>query len=507
MRKKYYIDMHIHPHIKPYSWYISDRKSSYELRNIVTSLWYDDPPKEFDKEINKYTGLTRFTQSDFRTLTKGDVKISSAALGPVERGLFVPRGPWEGFGLHLLKFGLELNPEFIKKVKEKKRDYFKELKDEYRYFLLEQDKQKTHIFPTLFVLTRNFSDIEPPPKEVESDKIFVFFSIEGSHAFNNGGLENMITDPNVVRQNIEAVKAWEYCPLYVSIAHTMYNGLCGHAESLPPKLGKLVDHTVGMDTGFTDMGKVVVHELLDNTKGKRIHIDIKHMSAQSRVDYYEIYKEHYQNKNIPILVSHGAVNGLPKVEDCDQKETNKRDEAKLNDDDRNIYQNEAEVQFYKGTVNFFDDEIIKIQKSEGFLGVMIDERRLISPEDLEEQEKKDRNRGEQLYHQAGLIWKQIRYITEILDKDEKYGWGTATIGSDYDGAVNPPNGFWTADDFGILEENLIHHAVEYFKFYSNRLKHPPNQLNHLKKPEDKAMEVIDLVLRRNAERFLAQFFI
>ena len=85
------------------------------------------------------------------------------------------------------------------------------------------------------------------------------------------------------------------------------------------------------------------------------------------------------------------------------------------------------------------------------LGVMF----LRVPEKKKDEEEK-KTRGQQLYYQAGLVWKQIRFIAEVLDDADRFGWGIAAIGSDYDGLVDPPNGCWTSEEFGILEENMIH---------------------------------------------------
>ena len=50
-----------------------------------------------------------------------------------------------------------------------------------------------------------------------------------------------------------------------------------------------------------------------------------------------------------------------------------------------------------------------------------------------------------------MIWKQIKHIAVVLDKTKRKDvWDVAALGSDYDGLVDPPNGYWTSDDFPIL---------------------------------------------------------
>lgn len=491
MRNMYYVDMHCHPIIKPYSWSKTEKiNSSGYSRNVKTSLWFNDPPTIGDKNWNKIIGLTKFTQSDFRTLRKGNVKIISACLNPVERGLFIFKGICKIIPPQLLKFVIEVSMKFIRMVRDKERNYFEELEEEYCFFLKEWENQDI-IFPTRFELTRDYSEIQNHLKNKDKDIISVFFSIEGGHVFNNGGLKNSTKDKNILEDRIERVKKWPHPPLYVSLAHMMNNELCGHAKSLPSWMGIIIDQKKGMEKGFSRSGKVVLHKLLEDDPG-RIFIDIKHMNLKSRKEYYEILDTDtkYQGNRIPVIASHGAVSGRP-------YENGMKEKIPYNQS-KSPFQNENELKLYDAEVNFFDEEIIRMEKTGGFLGIMLDERRL-SQEKLKVRKKRKQDRGEQLRYQAGLVWKQIRYIAEVLDDNDKFGWGTATIGSDYDGLVDPPDGYWTSDDFGILEENLICHAREYLN------SNPPTSFKNPKNAKLTASEIIDLFMRGNALRFLKKY--
>ena len=44
-----------------------------------------DKPSSFEKNLNRAITLTKFTQSDFTTLAKGNVKVISASLYPIEK--------------------------------------------------------------------------------------------------------------------------------------------------------------------------------------------------------------------------------------------------------------------------------------------------------------------------------------------------------------------------------------------------------------------------------------
>jgi microsomal dipeptidase-like Zn-dependent dipeptidase len=507
--------MHCHSAFKGLSWQRLLGKSYYNCRNEKTSIWYNDPPKRWDRALNRAFTLTRFTQSDFRTLTKGDVKIISASLSPIERGLFMPRWPATVLGFILIKTILELKFRFIRQARKKNRNYFNELLEEYRYYKTEALNQQGHTFPTKFVLINHYDQIEQSKSKGIADTIFVFFSIEGCHAFNNGGMKNSISDKSSQKEKdevldkIQLVKDWIHRPLFISLAHHLNNDLCGHAKSLPSCLSWVVRQKKGMGKGITQFGFNVLDKLLEEPK--RIYIDIKHMSVESRRQYYKFLEDKNNNENmdenneqprpIPILVSHGALNGRILIDE------------RIPIIPPDLYYNVDVTTFKQDNINFFDDEIIKIADSGGFFGIQLDERRLCSRKH-KRANKKIKERGKLLYFQAGLVWKQIKHIAVVLDKTKRKDvWDVAALGSDYDGLVDPPNGYWTSDDFGILEENLIHHAVEYFEKYAGDQLDQTDNLPKKSKSEevqtlnnkDFAVEVVEKFMRGNAERFIKTF--
>lgn len=488
MRNMYYVDMHCHPALKPYSWYkrIKQGKGPSKERDVKqTSLWHRDPPDRCDRLLNILLGLTKFTQSDFTTLAEGNVKIISACLNPIERGLFTAKGRLDKIAPRLIKFIVELRIEFIEGIRKKQRNYFTDLKEEYKFYKREEKNQD----PTSkdqFILTRNYCDIENNLNDPEKNIISVFFSIEGCHVFNNGGLENSFKEDKeivvetkniqIVKKNIQEVKKWCNPPLYVSIAHHMNNDLCGHARSLSSAIGKRIDQEEGMNGGFSRIGEAVLHELLKKNPC-RIYIDIKHMSTNSRVRYYEILdSENYIKERIPVIVSHGAVNGLKEIPPRTKGE-----------------------EFNSGDINFYDDEIIRIHRSGGFLGIQLDERRLY-PETQKRSERWTSSRKERWKRQSKAVWNQIYHIAKVLDDEGLYGWDTATIGSDNDGIVDTLNGYWTSKEFGILEEYLFRHAHEFLNSIAAcSFQNPENT-------EVSACEIIDSFIRGKAQRFLEEFY-
>jgi len=85
-----------------------------------------------------------------------------------------------------------------------------------------------------------------------------------------------------------------------------------------------------------------------------------------------------------------------------------------------------------------------------------------------------------------------------LDKKELFGWGTACIGSDYDGTINPLPGVWTAEYFSTLHEALLLKASNYLKSH-NSLSIKENRIIS---PE----EILSRFFLENTKKFLKTFY-
>lgn len=88
-----YIDIHCHPGMKPYSHSFSAGKINSRNKNHKNSIWHQDAPTLTDKLLNYVGTLTKFSQSDYTTLARGNVGLICASLYPIEKGFLVP-----GFG-------------------------------------------------------------------------------------------------------------------------------------------------------------------------------------------------------------------------------------------------------------------------------------------------------------------------------------------------------------------------------------------------------------------------
>jgi hypothetical protein len=132
----------------------------------------------------------------------------------------------------------------------------------------------------------------------------------------------------------------------------------------------------------------------------------------------ELRKTKY-NSEIPIIISHGVCNGLTRYGAAIS------DYPLLGDSFINPVENvvggDGEFKNHN-YINFYDDEIIEMVKSQGILGIQLDERRLAN-EDTIKGVKKSLFRNKIIHYRSELLWKQIQYIAEMLDDNVLYVWG------------------------------------------------------------------------------------
>jgi hypothetical protein len=325
--------------------------------------------------------------------------------------------------------------------------------------------------------------------ELEDENcINILMTIEGAHVFNCGlQLEGRpVADWAEVQKNVKEVKNWEFRPIFITLAHHFDNELCGFAKSFEGGVADIMQQNADPDVGITTAGYAVIKTMLKNTAEKkgqsnRILVDVKHMNVKSRYEYYAFLKEEHPEENIPVVVSHGAINGK-----LDPK-TNKFRSRGFNDAD----------------INFFYEELVIIQQSGGIFGLQLDERRIYDAEVKNDvfkhaEETMTKYGKKNLRKNAYFIWRQIERMGEYLDQEGYKAWDIQALGTDYDGIINPLNGWWTSKELKDLEAYLVHHAKDFLKTHRG---HNLRQFNQLS-----AEEIVEKFMSTNAIEFIQRNF-
>lgn len=472
-----FIDIHCHPSLYPFNRMRNTEKEKSQEFN----LWHSDPPNKWEKGK-----IVRYSQSDFPALIQGGVKVIFASLTPLEREFFIGRRE-ENKTKSIRK---KLNGVLSKMIYDKSPirvvggsivssfpirrinflqsedyDYFDELERNYDFYIKDNNKifdfkpfdkklsSNQSVIKGKFVLTENFSDVEGVLSQQDNEvkQIAVVLSIEGGHVFSRepGGRDASI---DVILQRIDHIKNnWKYPVLFVSLAHHFYNSLCGHARSFPDNLRWIGNQEIGMNEGITKAGIAAIKRLLsiDDSNGRRILIDVKHMSAKARKQYYyDIvipYNETNPERKIPVIASHVAYSGIKSLNKLMKiAKFEKHDRLKVKDN------------LNPTSLNLCDEEVRIIAESNGLIGIIFSERVLVSMRRL----KQIKDRRDPDYWARIIVDQIIGFVRAIQvdknsQKEKQKAWDCVALGTDFDGFCNPPDTFYSAATMPLLAQILI----------------------------------------------------
>ena len=476
-----YIDFHCHPSLKPFgkSFDLDPVGQNSGDRRRKRSIWHYDPPSVFDKALNYLSGLTKFSQSNFTALSLGGVQTVCVSLYPLEKWFVRNR-----LNNELI---LDLASDFALGIGGKRIDHIQGIEDYFGDLLLQYEFYRQldgKVFRisgsrVRYKLVRNYREILDLRKEDSESRIqtiAVIITIEGLHVLNTGLKQT--PDQDRVLGNLETLKSWEHKPFFVTVAHHFWNHICGHAPSLTGVITRVTDQDEGLETGFTTLGIKVLERMLDNTGGGRILPDIKHMSSAAREEYYAFLDGGGPGySDVPLIISHGACNGL-----------------RSSSDPIPVHPESAGV-LNPVSINFYDEELVRLARSGGIIGLQLDERRIANKETLRKT-KHSVYRHKIMHYRSELLWNQVRHILIVLDSEGLFAWDCMAIGSDFDGIIDSLNGFWTAEELPYLADFLERHAYNFMK--NARLNVSENKIE--------ADEIIQRIFSANGHNFLSKYF-
>jgi microsomal dipeptidase-like Zn-dependent dipeptidase len=488
----FFIDLHCHPSLRPYGKSFSTDVPGQNTTNKQSknSVWHYDPPTALDRLAQRIAGLTKYSQSDFTTLSYGNVRCVCASLYSIEKGLVkfnvLETGEVADFLANLVSSAGKARIDFLQANK----DYFTDVENEYK-FLLQLNNKEINFSDgkRKYVMVKNFMELQQAVATNEAntgvETIYVIITMEGMHHLNAGTGEP--ASEQEVLKNVQRFKNWEYKPFFVTFAHHFYNELCGHAESLSDFIQDvLTNQEPGMNTGFTPLGWKALKALIDDSDGKRIHIDIKHMSTLSRKQYIDFLKsehaEDYAMKKIPLIISHGACNGKISASNPNPTRGLETTASRMYDED----------------INFYDEELIELAKSGGIIGLQLDERRIASKRYKKSLRLLFASATQRMHSNSKMLWNNIQHIVQLLDQNDIFAWDYIAIGSDFDGVIDPINMFWSQEQTDDLTQYIERHAFNFFNDPQITLKNKFNKIE--------PAEVVERIFHFNAYEFMRKYF-
>ncbi len=398
--------------------------------------------------------------------------------------------------------------------------------------------------------------------EEDKDARHMAFSMEGGHNLSNVPVhqpEAKSMTPELQLKEIQDNGKLDFMSMTLchlsEIPEQSLGGFAQGLNSLSQIAFSSEDFMPKTGLGISPLGKKVIQQAL--THARPVLIDLRHMSMYSRLHYYKIKDKLAINfpetARLPIISSHSGFTFTSVSEYIDQKKFR----SKIYTDDlaRQICEVEPENRSIGRTndnvakklwcnpwsINLFDDEIVTIMESRGMIGISMDQRilgatqmaldsrhpRYFEKESVPEQEWKKLFRDGQRPGTEGLldllgisapsrperhimlfclhIVHAVRLGLANLPWTEGTSpWDHLCIGSDYDGLINPINGFDTIADIHKLRGQLMQYlpvADQYLKTQKdNSAKNNNDDLSAIPRSDDGKVDVKELT--RLVEKFL-----
>ena len=438
-------DLHSHPFLKPYG------HSYYENNNPEdacsgASPWMKDQNTGVDDLLENAAGFAPYRQADFTSCKDGNVRMIVNSFYAVEQGFLDTKSEIldKVAGKTLANIITEFGKSWIAEIKSDTYNYYNDLLRQMNYADILQNKVPLNGVSKYRVIRSGDKLLE----ELKTGDLIVVNSFEGAQALCNGNDPADLLQWNGIEDRIVQIKNHACRPFFVTLAHHFYNGLCSHSESLFDLKDIIRGQELGMgtlrewtsddgvvhpplcDREITPIGYKVIELLLTTDNGPSVLIDIKHMSEKARKEFYMYRKEIHPG--LPVIYSHGAT----------QK-------------------------YYPFEINLSENDIREIVSSRGMIGIEIDQR--ILGYNLSKGRftkwfknifKKDQKQNMMW---AKCYWDNLIHIAEVSYAAglKENPWQYISIGSDFDGIINPLNEFRTIDRL----DDLLASLQEYLRLY------------------------------------------
>lgn len=484
-----FADLHCHAHMRSFLTMCANqdnmkrRKLFHPWTIVATNM---NRLKHSDRAIG-------YAQSDMVALWNGNVRLVFNSMYPIELGFFkklsYEQQDQSSFWDKMIQFSLSHRSPLRKLIQHltmripvrtidyilsDEYDYWSFLQDEYAFLcakdnekttneiitlgfarkILESNKRRRKKYPDQYqatgkyIIPKNKKDIL---KNMSKDVIIMPLTIEGSHVFSVGDVSEL----NMLERIDHIKNEWDHPLFFITFAHHFYNGLCGHAHSMPGITDVLVDQSHGMNQGFTDIGWRMIRKFLSldeqnnrvDTESYRILIDVKHMSAKSRMEYYEqiIKPTLAKGDVIPVIASHCAYSGQDRLQDLIDALEHENDQYRLI---------KEESPYYAWNINLCNEDIEMIYQTGGLFGISFDKRMLGMSADKRVEKSEKINSILAVWNQVKAILKVI-YDNPMYSMDEKKkAWDIISIGTDFDGYIDPLSSYKTANELHQFKTDL-----------------------------------------------------
>lgn len=547
MSEHKFSDLHCHPAWRP-------RMLSYK------TLWdthLGKKHKKIKKDQKKGLRGKFYDQSGYPKLVNGQVKLVFASMYPLEQGFmmntnpvlaainFVFRGgplmwlkfnPFGSHG-HVRDFILSLYAKFpLKRIRElKKNEYWHSLEEEFSDYLKENKKHTDisknnikeidailkHIYrghPTArqnvvksgkYIIADQLWNKQIP----QGDDILTVLTMEGMAIVSQkkqGAKKSrhgtVLDDDEKIRERLGLIK--DTMPIFfITFSHHFSTELCGHARSFPTMTRDLgfLNQEYFINENYSRLGYGIMQDLLcvkmvdgqwlkDESKGRRIFIDVKHMSLRGRLALYQLvngYNNNPQNTDrIPIIASHVGYSNKT-IADMLYATRPGGETKKSQKYEEKIYGRDHI--FNTWSINLGVEEIGIIVDTGGLIGLSMEQNNLGIPFG-----KKTKKEKHPFF--VRLVLNQLMAMARAAGKKEF--WDCITMGTDFDGMIDPVDQYSSSLFFSKLRSDLSVELANISQDEQNKAG-----LSHvdLRSPQDMDA-LLDKIFFQNSFDFLTKHF-
>ena len=441
-----FFDFHFHPSLK--------------------SILSEDKPSERESCWKTYErgAVILRSQSSLEQSWRGGVRLGVAAMYVLERA-FTSSFLVE----HIAPIITPLDRDMLRLPQQ--TDSLRRLQEEIAH--LKASAEKSPGQGMAMQVIRKISDYDP-------QKINLILAIEGSHCLDLFNTQ--------IEDNLRELKEGPERFLYLNLTHLARFPTCTQAYGI--KLVRGHEQFRPSGNGISELGYRIIDISYDRRiGGYPIFIDIKHMSLQSRKQFYA-YRRERGYENIPIIASHMGCTGISWKPEVIKSYVEKK--IILSDTVEVIYTKpkgrggplRSKTMFNPWSINLYDEEIPIILESGGLIGINMDKRilgakkvcgeffspveysalfddplpRSLGPRSVREEElyedpehESDPYRRDNAFNHLRHLCNQILHIVEVGGPK---AWKQICIGSDFDGLIDPINGCISQSEFQPLEKQM-----------------------------------------------------
>lgn len=437
---KTYVDLHVGSLTIPFYTQDSTNGISYNLWEYIYYECGDEKSQEVYDKIGQ--NVPKFSQANFEEMVKGNVRIFSLTLSPLEHQ-FLENNAYindkNKRGTLACLTGVYANTLLLKS---KEVDYFQVLIQQ--LYFLERYQNVPHYIngkAYTYKIINTKADLE----EVLNDptKLGIILNVEGGHSLGHSVYINSLGDntadieveyQDMLRRNIARLKGLlplsqmanilvKHPVLFMSIAKTYPNGLGGTSLSYSRNQQTYINRPGEIGAASTKVGKKIIEDLVSAAGGGRpILVDIQHMSLEFRKNYYDqLDRFSLMGTEVPIIASHAGISGLP-WEDALYKK--KDDDSKNNNSYLNHWQQ-----------NLGQRDIEKIFEYRGIIGVTLDKTVLGGALALNKINSAVPHSTRKRNACIELFMANVLKIVQVINK--KDAWDIIAIGSNFDAMQEP----------------------------------------------------------------------